>query len=599
MRTELSGELGTSYRRPRPRAAGHLAYALALAVSACTPALPAGKFACDGADACPHGWVCERRLATSSERRCYQGPGPHCGDGVVTSPEVCDGTNVGKASCYDHFFYYGNVSCNESCTALDFSQCRSYCGDGIVDPNFEECDGGPPDGPSCPGVVLGAYGCTASCRERCETGNPGRAWNGLGIIVDAPELMGVWGTGPSDVTAVGASGEVVHFDGTGWHMRWRSPRTEFRLRASWFAAADDIYAVDRAGGVRHFDGHGWTPMDNGGRGALVGIGGRSSQDLFAVGGSGTVLHLDGTGRWQPVDVGASDDLLAVSESGGPTQGSIFIAGANGILLHSADGVVWDRWRSGVVERLTAVWAVSQGSAFVAGQVVRFCAGGKCEPTPGNSGGMRAIWGRSASDVFAVGGTVASHFDGCSWTPVPSGLLDYILAPGGKGHFTPGLVAAGCNLAPGADMVVGDDKAAFLPQLPSDPDCATSIPIYCNQTFRVGGDTSGGSSVVPLLDCGRDVPGAAVVYQLEAPQDAVATARLFPVAADLDLLALADDSAVCHLPGGTCLAASHNEGLLPEELQFAVKRGSTYYIAVAGAGPETSGYWLSLQCEKDR
>jgi cysteine-rich repeat protein len=70
----------------------------------------------------------------------------HCGDGVMDTEEVCDGTQLGGETCMDQGFVGGQLSCDASCM-FDVSGCSS-CGDGVID-GLEECDGDELGGQTC------------------------------------------------------------------------------------------------------------------------------------------------------------------------------------------------------------------------------------------------------------------------------------------------------------------------------------------------------------------------------------------------------------------------------------------------------------------
>ena len=99
-----------------------------------------------------------------------------CGDGIRTRFEFCDdGTaeNTGE---------YGQ--CNETCTALG-----PHCGDGIVQPEVEECDDGENLG--------GSGGCNPDCSSGPFCGDGVRQPE-LGESCDAGEQNGVPGSGCSE-----------------------------------------------------------------------------------------------------------------------------------------------------------------------------------------------------------------------------------------------------------------------------------------------------------------------------------------------------------------------------------------------------------------
>lgn len=84
----------------------------------------------------------------------------------------------------------------------------------------------------------------------------------------------------------------------------------------------------------------------------------------------------------------------------------------------------DEWSSVTLagdHRLAALWTDPAGRLWAAGQgaVVRWDGSGPPEVTP-LSAALTALWGSSATDVWAVGSDGArAHFDGKAWTLLPS------------------------------------------------------------------------------------------------------------------------------------------------------------------------------------
>lgn len=72
---------------------------------------------------------------------CSDDDSTSCGDGVMEGSEVCDGTDVGTATCQSEGFGGGVLGCSDACDALDTSMCTmDDCGDGQIT-GTEECDG--------------------------------------------------------------------------------------------------------------------------------------------------------------------------------------------------------------------------------------------------------------------------------------------------------------------------------------------------------------------------------------------------------------------------------------------------------------------------
>ncbi len=85
-----------------------------------------------------------------------------CGNGAIEAPETCDGANLGGATCATYGFTAGSLACSASC-GLDPSGC-GVCGDGAAQAP-EVCDGGDLRGATCAslGQGTGALACNAGC----------------------------------------------------------------------------------------------------------------------------------------------------------------------------------------------------------------------------------------------------------------------------------------------------------------------------------------------------------------------------------------------------------------------------------------------------
>ncbi|MDA3862400.1 MAG: hypothetical protein PF689_00870 [Deltaproteobacteria bacterium] len=66
------------------------------------------------------------------------GSGPVCGNGIVETGEVCDGTNLNGETCESRDYLAGILACGANCDSFDESQCHT-CGNEVRDGN-EQCD---------------------------------------------------------------------------------------------------------------------------------------------------------------------------------------------------------------------------------------------------------------------------------------------------------------------------------------------------------------------------------------------------------------------------------------------------------------------------
>lgn len=102
---------------------------------------------------------------TSNSLSVTSNSAPYCGDNIITSPEVCDGTALGGATCSSLGYYSGcSISCNSTCTG--YTVTGAHCGDGTVQTaNGEQCDGTNLNGATCQtqGFSSGTLSCNSTC----------------------------------------------------------------------------------------------------------------------------------------------------------------------------------------------------------------------------------------------------------------------------------------------------------------------------------------------------------------------------------------------------------------------------------------------------
>jgi len=90
-----------------------------------------------------------------------------CGDGHLETEEECDGTDLGGATCQSLNYYGGTLACASDCT-WDRTSCEAAgrCGDGTIQTSSgETCDGTNLDSQTC--VSQGYYGGTLACAANC------------------------------------------------------------------------------------------------------------------------------------------------------------------------------------------------------------------------------------------------------------------------------------------------------------------------------------------------------------------------------------------------------------------------------------------------
>ena len=161
----------------------------------------------------------------------------------------------------------------------------------------------------------------------------GSAWS-VSLLTTVGTLNGVWGSGPSDVWAVGVDessggveGEIRHWDRSTWSVFPHPPTST--LRSVWGSSPTDVWAVGDGGvtvgnGILHWDGSAWSSVTS--VWGLSGVWGSGASDVWAVGRE--ILHSDGDG-W-PFNASFSG-LNAVWGSG---RCDVWAVGNGAILHHS-------------------------------------------------------------------------------------------------------------------------------------------------------------------------------------------------------------------------------------------------------------------------
>jgi len=113
------------------------------------------------------------------------GPVIECGNDVIEGEEVCDGADLGAATCETEGYDGGELGCNANCGGMDVTGCYSFqCGDGMAQ-GMEECDGGDMMGATC--LTQGFDSGNLGCRPNCSFNTTGCGTCG-NVILDGDEV---------------------------------------------------------------------------------------------------------------------------------------------------------------------------------------------------------------------------------------------------------------------------------------------------------------------------------------------------------------------------------------------------------------------------
>ncbi len=214
---------------------------------------------------------------------------------------------------------------------------------------------------------------TATILHRTATGG----WRADPLAAATGELTAVWGSGASDVWAVGAGFTIVHFDGSAWRTGPTAPDgVSADLLAVGGSGRGDVYVVGRGGFVGHLGADGTlAPQTSPEPYDLYAVWASGPSDVYAVGDYGLILHSAGDGNWAVQESGTRDPLFAVDGSG---PANVFAAGRVGTILHfGASGAPPDMSPPGA-----CTVAADCGTSCAGGMLtVRACDKGQCSDLP--------------------------------------------------------------------------------------------------------------------------------------------------------------------------------------------------------------------------
>lgn len=282
----------------------------------------------------------------------------------------------------------------------------------------------------------GALALDAPTSSSCGTGT-GSGWTNTtaSISTGVLDFFDVWGSGPSDVYAVGYDAENTGYI---WHttdcgQTWTS---HTNLAATyvgvWGTSANNVYVVGTSGsgGVleRSVDGgSSWTPLPIDGSTGFTSIWGSGPDDIYVVGsGPYYVQHsTDGAATWH--DVPPPVPLDYASMVWGTGSNDVYIGGAippdaQGVLYHTTNGgtTLTELDDSSYEASPHGLWSGS-GELFAtgAGGLLRSTTGGTSWDLTITTQELEAVWGSSASDLYAGGVLTLAHStdDGVTLTPV--------------------------------------------------------------------------------------------------------------------------------------------------------------------------------------
>jgi hypothetical protein len=297
-------------------------------------------------------------------------------------------------------------------------------------------------------------------------------------------LVSVWGSGPTQVFAVGGQGVIRRFDGSSWSST-PSDTTDF-LTDVFGTSPNDVFLTQYGysggvfnriywGSVRRLGGPAWP-----GTGAFpVSYTYRSAwasgpNDVLATYWKDSptspfgVAHYDGSTvtTW-------SVSLFSRNHLWGSGPNNVFVAGSSGYIARYT-GSGWTGMTTGTSRTLTRLWGVGPTSVFAvgeAGTILHYDGSIWAAMSSPTTADLYSVYGTGPNNVFAVGaaGTIL-HYDGAAWSSMDSGTtqnLNGVWACSGEGAFAVAVGTAGTVVRYGTP---------WWPPAPGDGGFEFSLPV---------------------------------------------------------------------------------------------------------------------------
>jgi len=262
----------------------------------------------------------------------------------------------------------------------------------------------------------------------------------LTTTMGTKSIVDLWGSGPDDVYAGGASGRLVHWNGTAWAVRTLMGGN--CIYALWGSGPNDVYAggygayADRYGGhLVHWNGAKWEdvvlPVNPDGWGKVDfwdDIWGSGPDDVYVGGDVGHLVHWNGT-NWAYVNLVGIMGSNTIHGIWGSGPSDVYAGGDDGYLVHW-NGTLWVRvsltsdTNMGSND-IQAIWGSGGSDVYAGGaggHLVHWNGAGWADvnlaTTNMGSNAIRGIWGSGLNDVYAGGdGGHLVHWNGAKWEDV--------------------------------------------------------------------------------------------------------------------------------------------------------------------------------------
>ncbi len=275
-------------------------------------------------------------------------------------------------------------------------------------------------------LLLLATGCVIEDRtfepsgRDADTEDP--PWTGIASGTDVT-LNAIWGTGPSQVWAVGDGGTILEYNGQDW-IPVDPPPTTMSLRAvGGTQGGGQVYAVGDNGTILQRTSGVWNQVTSNTGVDLFAVLAVASDDVYAAGQNGTILHADASGMWTLMDSMSIEDLHALWKH---STGTTIYGVGDGDTTLRKPAADWDEFGVGTGIAHRGGWASNFDTGYyvgTGGSLRSYINDTPWDYTAWNvdtTSDLLAIWGNESNpnEVFAVGeGGVARRYNGVDWENV--------------------------------------------------------------------------------------------------------------------------------------------------------------------------------------
>jgi hypothetical protein len=219
---------------------------------------------------------------------------------------------------------------------------------------------------------------------------------GTSVVSYMPALRGVSMPGTTTAFVVGGNYLLARWNGSRWTVDTppAGTQTNLTLEGVWSDAASNAWAVGQSSAIVHWDGTRWTVVSDARRPAVP-----PADNYNAVWSAGGNVWI------------AGDASIIRCKPSAPAAGAVISCAADAV---AGQGPLY------------AIWGTSATNAFAVGangRIVHFDGTSWSVMASPTTGRLGAVGGTGPNDVWAVGDTVALHYDGTKWSPVTRTLID--------------------------------------------------------------------------------------------------------------------------------------------------------------------------------